>query len=55
MIDTYKVVLLGSILLATVAGSLILQRSLIRIIDLLETQNNMLFLENEALEEVTEY
>lgn len=26
-----------------------------KIIDLLETQNNMLFLENEALEEVTEY
>jgi len=26
-----------------------------KIIDLLETQNNMLFLEDEALEEVTEY
>jgi len=26
-----------------------------KVIDLLETQNNMLFLEDEALEEVTEY
>jgi len=55
MLDVAKVALLGAILGATIAGSMALERRLVRIIDLLETQNNMLFLENEELEEVTEY